>query len=307
MVTTTHVGDQYPVGTQPCHQLLGRTGGRRDQHRAVGRHRRKGRARSLEQEQVGLALAGERRRPRSTFERNGAPARPPPHRRAPTVTTRASAASSRKSDAACWPARERSSRSSSAGARRGAVDELRAARARPAPSRRRTTPVALAQEAGQVAADGGLADPLPRADHRDRRARRPRPRRRPELEVGAASRRGRPRARRLISRKRVALAQHRLVGEVDDPPGARACGRPRPSPAAGIAPDVLERHAVVGLPAQLLGAAQEQRRHDVVRPPRLRRSPPAPRPGSARRRPARAPRRHRRPAAESCGGGECFS
>ena len=33
---------------------------------------------------------------------------------------------------------------------------------------------------------------------------------------------------------------------------------------AGIRARVLERHAVVGLAAQLLGAAQEQRRDDVA-------------------------------------------
>ena len=188
--------------------------------------------------------------------------------------------------------------------RDGAVDQLGLLGAATA-HRDQHQPVARAQEPRQMAADRGLADPLAGADDGDGGHAGGGLRRRPELEVGPAI--GEPgRERAADQPEAAALAQHRLVGQVDHPLG-RVLGRRRDHGRGGIRARVLERHAVVRLPAQLLGAAQEQGGDDVVVPVRRddRRAHD--------RRIVLAVDQHDRalrhcpPAALSCGGGVCFS
>jgi hypothetical protein len=143
----------------------------------------------------------------------------------------------------------------------GAVEQLGQLGAAPA-HRDHDEPVALAEQAGQMAADGRLADALAGADDGDRGHAGRGPGRRPELEVRAAV--GQPRRQRPVDEpEAVGLAQHRLVGQVDHS-RRRMLPRRRDHRGRRIGAGVLERHAVVGLPAQLLGAAQEQRGHDAV-------------------------------------------
>ena len=125
------------------------------------------------------------------------------------------------------------------------------------------------------------------------------------VEVGAAV--GQPRRERAVDQpEAVGLAQHRLVGQIDDP-RCRMLPRRSNHRGRGIGAGVLERHAVVGLAAQLLGAAQEQRGHDVIV------LPGGGDRGAHHRRVVLAVHEHERalhqerPAAVSCGGGACFS
>ncbi len=187
---------------------------------------------------------------------------------------------------------------------RGAVDQLRLLG--PAPSHRDDDDaVALPQQPGHVSADGRLADPLPRSDHGDRRHPGRRSRRRPELEIGAVI--GEPGSERVADEpEALALAQHRLVGEVDDPARGVLAGRGQHA-GGGIAPGVLERDAVVRHSAQLLGTTEEQGRDDLVVPPRDGERRPHHRRVVLTVHERDGPRGHVRPAAESCGGGDCFS
>ena len=94
------------------------------------------------------------------------------------------------------------------------------------------------------------------------------------------------------------LAQHGLVGQVDDALG-RVLPRRGDHRRGGVGAGVLERHAVLGLTAQLLGAAEQERGHHQVVPPDGRdRSPHHRRVVLAVDQHERA-LRHGRPAAES--------
>ena len=303
IVITTTSEISTPVRPQAGGQVLGRAGGRRDEDRAVRGHRRQRRARSLEQEQLRRVLAGEGDRlldvrvKRRAREAAAAPARAdrrhPGQRRVLEEVRRGVLSGPRALEQIVQRRR-----------RDGPVDQLGLLGAAPA-HRDQHQPVALAQEPGQMAAHRGLPDPLGGADNRDRRHARGDLRRRPELEIGPAIREpGRERA--ADQAEAVALAQHRLVGEVDHALG-RVLGRRRDHAGGGIRARVLERHAVVRLPAQLLGAAQEQRGDDMI---------VAARGGDRRahdRRVVLAVDQHERalrhwpPAAASCGGGVCFS
>ena len=151
------------------------------------------------------------RAPSSTFDANGAPAMPPPARRQPIVGTPASAAVSRWSDAACRPARESATRSST---RRRRRDELGLRRA--AAAHRDDDDAAVAREQSRdVARDGRLPDALAGADDGDRRQLERMERRRVEAEVGADVRKP-EREEARGEREPQLRRQHRLVGEVDD-------------------------------------------------------------------------------------------
>ena len=111
----------------------------------------------------------------------------------------------------------------------------------------------LREQAGEMAGDGRLPDPLPGSDHRERRSRRRRQvGGRPEAEV-------RPHvlepARERLARPEHPLgrAEHRLVREIDDDLGAHLVQR------------CQQRHAVVLAAAELLGAADEDRAEEVER------------------------------------------
>src|SRR5262245_5419826 len=104
-----------------------------------------------------------------------------------------------------------------------------------------------------MAREGRLPDPLPRADHRQRRGRRRRQiRRRPEMKVGphvSEAERERPaRPEHPLPRP-----EHRLVREIDHDLRRRTLERRQ------------ERHAVVLPAAQLFGSADENRPDELVR------------------------------------------
>ena len=136
--------------------------------------------------------------------------------------------------------------------RRRDLDELRLGR--PAAAHGHDHDVApLREQAREMAGDGRLTDPLPRADHGERRKRRRRQiRRGPEPKVRAyvlEAERERP-ARPEHPLRR---PEHRLVREVDDDLRRRRIQRRQ------------QRHAVVLAPAQLLRAADEDRPDEVER------------------------------------------
>ena len=134
-----------------------------------------------------------------------------------------------------------------------------------APHRDDDHPAVRREETGRVAADGGLPDPLRRPHHGERGDSGVVPRRRAEREVGArVLEAGRERVG--DQAKPRPLVEHRLVAQVDDPPGAVPPGGLHHR-RSRLTVDVLERHAVVGLPVELLDAAQEQsRHHGPIRP-----------------------------------------
>ena len=101
-----------------------------------------------------------------------------------------------------------------------------------------------------MSGERGLADTLAGADDGDRRQLERVKRRRVEAEVGADVRqpeREEPRGEREPKLRR----QHRLVGEIDDD--------------LGVARLLDDRHAVLGLAPQLLGATDEHDADELVR------------------------------------------
>ena len=128
---------------------------------------------------------------------------------------------------------------------------------RPAPPHRDDddAPVAGIQ-LGRVRGDRRLADPLARADDPDRRQRKRLQHRRVEAEVGADVREpGREHAAR--EPKPLSRPEHGLVGQVDD--------ELRPVLGEGGVEVGRDADAVVGVPAQLLRAADDVSRDEVVR------------------------------------------
>ena len=199
----------------------------------------------------------------TTFDRYGAPSRPPPQRRAPTVVTRASAASSRKSDAACCPARARASRSATLHRVLARVDQLGLGRAAAAHRDDHHVRSARVQHPGDVPRHGRLADPLAGADHgQGRRVDRPpgAAARRRSRGRGSRGRRRPPGRPARSGRARPAPARRR--GRA--PRSRRAWRRPRPGRRPAVdSPSQLQRHAVVGHAVELLGSAEQQRRHHL--------------------------------------------
>ena len=101
----------------------------------------------------------------------GSPARPPPQRRVPTVTTPAVRASSRWSLAAWRPLAGQGEERLGGEVERGRVDELRLGRPAPAHGHEDGRAARRHQVPGQLGGDGGLARPLAGADDGDRRLR----------------------------------------------------------------------------------------------------------------------------------------
>jgi hypothetical protein len=140
--------------------------------------------------------------------------------------------------------------------------EFRLGRAAAAHRHHRDLAAPPRQHAGGVPGDGGLADPLAGADHRQHGDVDPRAAGRAEVEVRSrvfhAGRQGvgdqdHP----------PGLVQHRLVREVEHPLGAVAAGRRHQRGRRVAAAHPLQRHPVVGVAGELLLAAQEQRRHHL--------------------------------------------
>ena len=134
-------------------------------------------------------------------------------------------------------------------------DDLRLRRTAPPHRDDDDAPVA-GVEPGRMRGDRSLADPLAGADDPDRGKRERLERGRVEAKVGADVREtGREHAAR--EPEPLPRPEHRLVGEVDDElravlgEGGVEVGR--------------DTDAVVGVPAQLLGAADDVRRDEVVR------------------------------------------
>ena len=191
------------------------------------------------------------------------PDRPPPQRRAPTVATPASTASSRKSEAACIPARERaSSCSTPTGASDGATSSGSAGPPRPIATTTTSRPAACSSRAA-CAETAVLPTRLPVPIDRQRRVLERLRHGRTQLEVGALV--GQPGGKRVRGQPQPPfLAQHRLVGQVEHAVRAVAGGRLQHR-GGGVAGQRLQRHAVLGSAGQLLGAAQQQCRDDVGR------------------------------------------
>ena len=240
------VADQHPVRVQvPGVEVVRRRGSARPPRPAGSRRRcrrrRRGRARS----------PAASRAPSSTFEVNGRAGEPAAAAAAADVGTPASAAVSRWSDAAWRPARERSSRSSTVGAR---LHHLRLGR--PAAAHRDDDDVA-------VAARSRATCPVTPSCRRACRCRSPRATgtangsnaRRLEAEVGADVRQpGREHAAREREAARAGRAPARRRGRRRGPAEREPLVERRP-----------QRHAVVLAAAELLRPADEHGADEVVR------------------------------------------
>ena len=219
-----------------------------DEHATRGRDRRDRRPAPVEQRRRRARAPRPAARRRRRSRRRRAPASPPPARRQPIVGTPVSAAVSRWSEAAWRPARESATRSSTV----GGVSTSSGSGGPPRPIATTTTSPVAREQAREVAGDGGLPDPLPGADDRERRQLERLERRRVEAEVRADVRQaGGERAR---APSRTARA------------GPSTGSSERSTTTSGVA-EAVERaaDAVVRSVAQLLRAADEDRPHPLVR------------------------------------------
>ena len=236
------VGDEPAVGVEVRVDVVPVAD---EQHAPVDRDRRDRRAARVEDDDVGLAL-GREARPLLDVRDEDLPREPA-----------AGAAAADRGHAADRGDLEVVGGGVPPGARqldevgdgRPLLDHLRLGRA--AAAHRDHDHVAVAREQrGQVRRERGLPHPLAGADHGDRRQREVGIRRRVEAEVGAdVGEAGGERLRRPA--EAILRPEHRLVGQVDH--------------GLGVAEVLQQRHAVVGVAAQLLGTADEDRADPLVR------------------------------------------
>ena len=274
------VRHQQAVGAEIAGHVLGRLGRPGDAERRVGGHRRRHGAAALEDGQRRPGTLDQRQRGGHVGVEGG------------SGHAAAAAAAADGRHAGEDRVLEAVGRRVPAGPRGGEqVGGIRARRARgtisgsggpPRPMATTTTPpsraIAPVEQAREVTGDGRLADALAGPDDVERRQRAQRQaRRRVEGEVGAAVR-GPGRQRGAHQQEALAVAEHRLVGEVDDDLGGGGADRAgdggrHGGRVAGARVDRSDRgQAELGREArragvagaQLLAAAGEQPAGDLV-------------------------------------------